>query len=81
MKPKNQMKLFRNGAHLIVRAFLAGSGRERDVWHRSSGNPTGFSGLINLQNGLAEKLNSIYVMYLQPLFFNRMDYQPVLIKY
>jgi len=81
MKPKNQMKLFGNGAHLIVRAFLVGSRRDRDVWHRSSGNPTGFSGLINLQNVLAEKLSRISVVYLQALFFNRMDYQLVLIKY
>jgi hypothetical protein len=75
MKSKNQVNLSGNGALLISHAFLAGFfGNGNLVDNRPKGP------LISLQNAFAEKLNAICAMYLQPVLFNQMEYQPVWVK-
>jgi len=75
MKPKNQVNLFGNGASSILRTFLSGSHGRGNLFYYHPRGP-----LISLQNVLAEKLNAIYAMYLQPILFNQFEYQPVRVK-
>jgi hypothetical protein len=82
MKPKNQVKLFRNGASRKSRLFLAGSGRKSYVLHFDPGrrNPSSFSSLIILQNALTADLNSSYLKHSQPTFYHKIDYHPVVVN-
>jgi len=75
MKSKNQVDLSEDGAPLVAHAFLGGFfGSGNLVYYHPKGP------LINLQNVLAKKLMAIYAAYLQPVFFNQLEYQPVWVK-
>ena len=75
MRSTNQVNLFRNGATLISSTFLAGSHGKGNVFYYNPRGP-----LINIKNALAANLNAIYAMYLQPVLFNKMEYQPVWVR-
>jgi len=77
MKPKKPETLVRSSAPGM---FLAGSGCKGVAQQHWPGTHSGFSSLIILQKALTVALNAICPTYLHPLFYKRLQYQPVRIK-